>query len=650
VKGRLVKQDEREVLFNPYWSPNPDMTYEAIRLTPDQVKKVELEPRPEPEFFRRLHERKAGDTKALLDLHAWAKEQKLKPHAEMAAALAAAEAPGDAAALTVLGGAAKLAALKKGNPLLDASLAKALADYTAQADPVKRLALQSELRVLAPAFKPEELERLRRSALQPKGRFDNVPLSIHADRYPGAVYTLFVPQTYDPLRTWPLLIGLHGGGPDGKAHDEVVGSGDSAMNFYEQVAARRGVLVACPNAIVAGWANPINEDLVRDLMLEMRLLYNVDLDRIHLTGHSMGGYGTWDLGPKMAQIFATISPMAGAGSSGVNDLIETRTPIFIYHSADDYIPVGPDRQAAKQLKDSDLDFIYTELNGHGHGYPDSIRDELFEFILPRRNFDPAYKEAWPRSSLLGKVTPEEKACLGDPLEALGPAPDLAAWLAWIRVSGGRARAAATAIGAARPAGAAEGLAKLLKDEKLAPYVRAEAARAAGLLGETGLPAAPALRKALSAEAARETSALVKASAQALAAMKDPEAAEAFERASAAWTLYFESKLSGSDMRFSDWARSLGTLTVIVESWGALGAKGSLAALDKGVVPKVLGSTTKVDVSERVPQDPTAAFGALAKAVAGAYAAADAGAGPWDALLAACAGDAKAKATVEALRK
>jgi dienelactone hydrolase len=642
VRGRLVKQDAQEVLFNPYWSPNPKMTWEVIRLPADQVKKLEIEPHPEPEFYRRLQAAKPDDADALTALSTWAGERKLKAHAAMASALAAVAKPGPRAAPPP--------GTKADNPLLNPDLAKALKEVGADADPASRARRHAAIKAMAPAWTPEALERIRRSALQPTGRHEDVPLSMHADRYPGAVYTVFVPKGYDPSRPWPLLIGLHGGGPDGKAMDEVVGSGDSAMTFYDREAAERGVIVACPNALMAGWGNKVNEDLVRDLITEMRLLYHVDIDRIHLTGHSMGGYGTWALGPKMAEIFATISPMAGAGGGGVDRLVETKTPIFIYHSADDYIDVNPDRQAARQLRESDLDFIYTELNGHGHGYPDEIREELFDFLMPRRNFDPAYKDAWPRSSFLGKVSAEEKAYLGDPAEALGPAPGLEAWLAGLRLGGGRARACATSIGAAKPEGAAEGLAKLLKDEKLTPHARAEVARAVGLLGEAGLPAAAALRKAIASPAAREASALVVAAAQASALVKDPEAHEALQRAVAAWVAYFEDKLSGEQMRFSDWQRSLGTLASLVGAWADLGGRDATTALEKGLVPKVLGRTTKVDTSERVPQDPSKAFQALAKAVARCYAAGKASAGAWDALLAACGQDGPSKAAVEAARK
>ena len=504
VSGLLVRRDEQGIVFNPYWSPNPEMTWEVIKLPASGVKKVDVEPHPEPEVMRRLQARAAGDVAAAKAVAAYAKEHKLKAHAEMAWALALADKADDAEALTGIGGAARWEAVKHGNVALDPALHEALARYVAEADPKARLALQPGLKAMGFVARSDELERYRRGAASPKGYFEDVPLSLHADKYAAAVYTLFVPDEYEPTRPWPLLIGLHGGGPDGKDGDEVVGSGPSAMNFYRDLASKNGVIVACPTAQTAGWGNKVNEELVKDVIAEVRLLYDVDVDRIHLTGHSMGGYGTWALGPRMADLFATISPMAGNGDGNVQPLVDTKTPIFIYHSADDFIPVAPERAAAKKLRETDLDFVYTELDGQGHGCPESIRAELFAFLLPRRNFDPAYKEVWPRSSFLGKVTPEEKAYLGDPLAALeGKAPGLEDWLAWLRLSGGRARAAATAIGEAKPASAVEGLVRVLKDEKAPAYGRAEAARALGLLGDAS--SAAALRHAVALEARRDTS-------------------------------------------------------------------------------------------------------------------------------------------------
>lgn len=649
VRGVLVKKSDTEVVFNPYGSRNPGMTYGVVRLAPEQVKRLDVEPPAEPEVLRRLQARAAGDTAELRAIAAFAMARKLKHHAEMVWALTLAEAPTDAEALAAIGGAARFESLRRGNPLLDAELLAAVRRYAAEAAPAERRKLAADLASRGFAARPEDLERYRRSSLQPKGYLEDVPLALHADRYADPVYTLFVPDAYDAAVSWPLLVGLHGGGPDGKAGDEVVGSGPSAMSFYRSLAAERGVIVACPTAQTAGWGNKVNEELVRDVIAEVRLLYHVDVDRIHLTGHSMGGYGTWSLGPRMSDLFATVSPMAGAGDGNLKPLIDTRTPIFVYHSADDFIPVQSDRDAANRLRESDLDFMYTELEHEGHGCPESVRVELFDFLLPRRNFDPKQKDVWPRSSLWGKATSEEKTYLGDPLSELdGRSPGLDEHLAGLRLGGGRARAAVTALAATKPAGAVEGAVKVLKDEKLSPYARAEAARLLGLLLDAG--AGPALRKVVAGEARRDTSRLAAASARALADLGDAGAADALATATRAWAAWFEGKRAGPAMSFSDWERGLRTLATLVTAWATLGGAHAPEVLDKVVVARVFAAGPKVETSDRVPQDPGVARVELARAVGKAYAAGKASALAWDALLAALSADANAKAAAVEARK
>jgi predicted peptidase len=43
----------------------------------------------------------------------------------------------------------------------------------------------------------------------------------------------------------------------------------------------------------------------------VRAEYTVDSDRMYLIGHSMGGFGTWWLGQKYAELWAAIAPMSG---------------------------------------------------------------------------------------------------------------------------------------------------------------------------------------------------------------------------------------------------------------------------------------------------------------------------------------------------
>jgi len=330
VRGAIVSQSADEVVFNIYWSRNPGVTNpeHLIRLPLSKVKKVERAPHPEVEVFRRLKQAAGGDAVALAEIGQYAHLHKLKYHARMCFGLALAKDPDNAVALKGIGGRAKWQSLRKGNPWLDPEIEALLERYVHQDDAAERVKLQRTLKDRGFRAKAPELERYRRSLHQPTGYQEDRPLSYRSDLRPGAVYTLYVPKQYTPVHPWPLIIGLHGGGADGKRGDEVVGSGPSAMNFYRRNAERYGFLVACPTALMAGWGNKPNEDYVRDLITELRLLYHIDIDRIYMTGHSMGGFGTWALGPRLGEDLAAISPMAGAGS-GVGRLVSTRTPMFI---------------------------------------------------------------------------------------------------------------------------------------------------------------------------------------------------------------------------------------------------------------------------------------------------------------------------------
>jgi pimeloyl-ACP methyl ester carboxylesterase len=58
-----------------------------------------------------------------------------------------------------------------------------------------------------------------------------------------------------------------------------------------------------------GW----NSSILSALLDEIVLHYRIDLDRIHLTGFSMGGYGAWDLATHTPNRFASLVPICGGG-------------------------------------------------------------------------------------------------------------------------------------------------------------------------------------------------------------------------------------------------------------------------------------------------------------------------------------------------
>ncbi len=649
VRGAIVKQTDAEVVFNIYWSRNPAVVNpeHLLRLPMSGVKKLEERPHPAVEIWRRWKQAKTADEFAAAG--AYAKEHKLKAAARVCFAMALARDDKHRDAIKGIGGRGKWDSARKGNPLLDAELQAVLERYVKEDEPAERVKLHKVLKEKAFKAKPHELERWRRSAHQPTGYQEDRPLSLRSDTRPGAVYTLYVPPGYTPARTWPLMIGLHGGGPDGKRGDEVVGSGPSAMNFYRRHAQRYGYIVACPTALHAGWGSKANEEFVRDLIAELKLLYHVDVDRIYLTGHSMGGFGTWALGPRLAEELAAIAPMAGGGGS-VSKLIATKTPVFIFHGADDRV-VGPgsDRNQAKQLLGTTHDFVYTELDQVGHGFPTSVQIELFEFCEPRRLHDKKSKGAWPRSSFSGKVSKAEVTYLGDPMaEIKGQTAELKHWLAHLRRGGGRALSALTPILEHKPEGAVAGLAKVLGNAGVPFDGRAYAARALGKLGDPA--GAPALRKAVALPAIKSQSRVARESAAALLALNDAEALPALGKGLEAWAGYYEDKVTSRGMSYSDWRRAANVLADLATAWAGLAAPDSNAGfLEKVLVERVLQPQHPVQTSRRVPQDPSVSRTALARAIAKAYKLTQAPAERWTKLLGALANDGKARAAVEALR-
>ncbi|MFI5402356.1 MAG: hypothetical protein ACHQ1G_05415 [Planctomycetota bacterium] len=113
-----------------------------------------------------------------------------------------------------------------------------------------------------------------------------------------------VPESYDPAKPAPLVLALHGAG----------GNGSDEIQLWRPVADALGMLVVAPTEAGenAGYAFTRRE---REAALEAlrwaRRRFNVDENRIHLTGVSRGGHMTWDIATRYPDLFATLSPMIG---------------------------------------------------------------------------------------------------------------------------------------------------------------------------------------------------------------------------------------------------------------------------------------------------------------------------------------------------
>lgn len=417
----VSRNDDEKVVINPWNSRNPDMTFEIPPenvLARDAVKDVVIQDPPRVQYLRAAA-RMGKDAAAHFEIAKLAGDLGLKEerifHLERCLVLDATHSE----ALAAYGESKWKTTLIK-YPHYAAAVRELEREFVAEADPLAAKAVWTKLLAAGEKRPLSWLERARRSAQIQKGRRDRVKLTIESEKSPGATYCIYVPKNYDPLEATPLVIALHGGGPGGVDATVVEGSGEQAMPFYQDLAEQWGFLVVAPTALVAPWQKPQNAQYVESLLVEMKALYNLDLTRIYVTGHSMGGFGSWFFGAKHPDWFAACAPCAGGG--GPREVATNDIPVFIYHGADDpVVPPKWDRDAARQLrgdgkKKSEKDFVYAELDGVKHSFPDAIRRELFDWLAGRASFpdDRKKKFVGPQSSFDRKPSKLEIVAFGDP--------------------------------------------------------------------------------------------------------------------------------------------------------------------------------------------------------------------------------------------
>ena len=261
----------------------------------------------------------------------------------------------------------------------------------------EREAVIRELAKLEPLSKKDVLSFKRqifKEAMKgPRASYQGGRGKLNSQLYPGTYY-ISVPRI--KARKYPLLIGLHGGGPG-------VGDGRTAAQKWA-MAARHGAICVFPTVIkkeATAWNKEREEKYVMALIEELKRTFPIDTNKIYLVGHSMGGYGTWSIGTHYADVFAGLSPCAGGifvmrgGRGGGITLARgtvvnlKNTPIYFYHGADDpRVPPDSDRKAAEVLKElkekyGPYDYVYKEYNGIGHGLPPGGMGPIIKWLFQK---------------------------------------------------------------------------------------------------------------------------------------------------------------------------------------------------------------------------------------------------------------------------
>ncbi len=180
----------------------------------------------------------------------------------------------------------------------------------------------------------------------------------------------------------PLIVQLHGAGERGNGGEDLekvdVHGFSKCLKTaeYDCIVA----MTQCPEDTF--WAARV-ESIVK-FVEQLTESYNIDENRIYLTGLSMGGYGTWFTAMARPDLFAAIAPVCGGGMAWNAGVL--KMPVWAFHGTEDKaVSVNQSDEMVAKLKETNTDVSYTRLDGVGHNaWVYAYNEQLLEWLLSKK--------------------------------------------------------------------------------------------------------------------------------------------------------------------------------------------------------------------------------------------------------------------------
>ncbi len=173
-------------------------------------------------------------------------------------------------------------------------------------------------------------------------------------------YFVQLPSAYQPDRPWPVLVALHG----------QMSTAEDVVHTWGAVAERWGMILISPEYVYNrkwGYKNSEEEHLsVLNAVHDAAARFQLDMDRVYLTGHSQGGHASWDIGGSHAGRYAGVVPFIGCSrATNSHDNFEN-TGLYIVDGSEDALAPKFNRESIMELGELECDATYVEYRGGKH--------------------------------------------------------------------------------------------------------------------------------------------------------------------------------------------------------------------------------------------------------------------------------------------
>ncbi|MGC4004532.1 MAG: peptidase [Pirellulales bacterium] len=132
---------------------------------------------------------------------------------------------------------------------------------------------------------------------------------------PDYDYDILLPLEYDPYRAYPAIVCLHAQGMTPDSELDWWAGAKSEKGRLGQ-ATRQGYIVIAPHYALPNQVEfegtAMQHDIVTRTLRDACRRFNIDSDRVYLSGHSMGASAAWEIGLSHPDLWAGVIPINGA--------------------------------------------------------------------------------------------------------------------------------------------------------------------------------------------------------------------------------------------------------------------------------------------------------------------------------------------------
>lgn len=191
-------------------------------------------------------------------------------------------------------------------------------------------------------------------------------------------YWLYIPE--NAVNNMPLVVYLHGG--SGKGDElSLVTEAESLPRFLQDGRLAPSCYVIAPQLpkTCRSWAE--KKDALLELIDSVCRQYPIDPARVSLTGHSMGGTGTWELALACPERFSAAAPLSGSVQTMPANIQKLGSlPIWaVVGGADTIVDPASSERFIQILSHSNPNCRITVLDGTDHfSVPAAYLDESLD--------------------------------------------------------------------------------------------------------------------------------------------------------------------------------------------------------------------------------------------------------------------------------